>query len=802
LARKRESKGSQDGKAGAATELVEYGPGTAFPGVIGRTFDASSPAWPEPLRAREGAPNVLFIVIDDTGFGQLGCYGSPISTPNIDRLAEGGVRYSNMHTTALCSPTRSCILTGRNHHSNHMAGITEISTGFPGYDGYIPFENGFLSEILHQEGYNTYAVGKWHLTPADQISAAGPYDRWPLGRGFERYYGFMGGDTHQYYPELTHDNHRVEPEKTPEEGYHLTEDLTDKAISFIADAKQVAPNKPFFLYFATGAQHAPHHVPKEWADKYKGRFDDGWDAYREKVFAKQKRLGLIPRKAELSRHDPDVQDWDKLSADERKLYARMMEVFAGFLEHTDHHIGRLVDFLKEIGELDNTLIMLISDNGASAEGGPTGSVNENKFFNFVPDSLEQNLAAIEDIGGPKFFNHYPWGWTFAGNTPFRRWKRETYRGGVSDPFIVHWPKGIKAKGEVRPQFVHAIDMVPTVLEALGVQAATSIGGVTQSPIEGVSFAHTFDDAKAPSKHVTQYFEMLGHRSIFHDGWRAVCPWPGTSFTESGRQFGTPIPAEMLTELDANGWELYNVAEDPAENHDVADANRPRLIEMIAQWYVEAGKYNALPVDGRGQQRLAELRPQIAVDRTRYAFYPGTQEVPNNVAPRILNRPHTVTAVVDIPKEGAEGVLVSQGGVDGGFTFFVRDGTLRYTYNYVADRKFEIASDTEVPPGRHALSFEFAPTGKAVPLKGKGAPGTVTLFVDGKKVGEGKLAVTIPISMGLAAGISVGADAGAPVTDEYEPPFEFTGTIEKVVYDVSGERIVDHEAEIRMALARQ
>jgi arylsulfatase len=770
--------------------------------VIGRTFDVSSPAWPQPLRAREGSPNVLFIVLDDTGFGQLGCYGSPISTPNIDRLAEGGLRYSNMHTTALCSPTRSCILTGRNHHSNHMAGITEISTGFPGYDGYIPFENGFLSEILRTEGYNTYAVGKWHLTPSDQITAAGPYDRWPLGRGFDRYYGFMGGDTHQYYPELTSDNHRVEPEQTPEEGYHLTEDLADRAISFIADAKQVAPNKPFFLYFATGAQHAPHHVPKEWADKYKGTFDDGWDAYREQVFAKQKQLGLVSKDAELSRHDPDVQDWQKLSADERKLYARMMEVFAGFLEHTDHHIGRLLDFLDEIGELDNTLIMLISDNGASAEGGPTGSVNENKFFNFVPDSLEQNLAAIDDIGGPKYFNHYPWGWTHAGNTPFRRWKRETYRGGISDPFIVHWPKGIKAKGDVRTQYAHAIDMVPTVLDALQLEPPASIRGVTQSPIEGVSLAHSFDDAKAPSKRVTQYFEMLGHRSIYHDGWRAVCPWPGTSFTESGRQFGTPIPDELLTELDATGWELYNLADDPTETTDVAAENRPRLIEMIAQWYVEAGKYNVLPVDGRGQQRLAEERPVIAKDRDRYVYYPGTQEVPANSAPRILNRPHTITAIVDIPKGGAEGVLVSQGGVDGGFTLFVKGGKLRYTYNYVAEQRFEVVSDGSVPTGRHALSFEFEPTGEAEPLKGKGTPGIAKLFVDGKQIGEGELPVTIPIAMGLASGVSVGADAGAPVTEEYEPPFAFTGTIERIVYDISGKHVADHEAEIRMALARQ
>jgi arylsulfatase A-like enzyme len=782
--------------------LKEYRPGTAFPGVIGRAFDQSSPAWPQPLRAREGAPNVLFIILDDTGFGQLGCYGSPIRTPNLDSLAEGGLRYRNMHTTALCSPTRSCILTGRNHHSNHLAAITEVSTGFPGYDGYIPFENGFLSEILHGEGYNTYAVGKWHLTPADQISAAGPYDRWPLGRGFDRYYGFLGGDTHQYYPELTSDNHRVEPERTPEEGYHLTEDLVDKATAFIADAKQVAPNKPFFLYFATGAMHAPHHVPKEWADRYRGAFDDGWEAYRERVFARQKELGVVPADAELSRHDPDVTPWADCSADERRVYARMMEVFAGFLEHTDHHIGRLLDFLREIGELDNTLIMVLSDNGASAEGGPSGSVNENQFFNFVPESLEQNLAAIDDLGGPKYFNHYPWGWTWAGNTPFRRWKRETYRGGISDPFIVHWPAGIQAKGEVRSQYAHAIDMVPTVLDALGIEPPTQIRGVAQSPIEGVSFAHSFDHADAGSRHVTQYFEMIGHRSIYHDGWRAVCPWPGPSFAEAGKPFGTPLPAETLTELDATGWELYHVAEDFAENHDLAAEQRPRLIELIGQWYVEAGRYNVLPVDGRGQQRFAEERPVIAADRARYTYYPGTQEVPMNAAPRVLNRPHSVHAGVEVPDGGAEGVLVSQGGVDGGFTFFVQGNRLRYTYNYVAQQRFQVVSDTEVETGRHILSFEFEPTGQPEPLKGRGAPGVVRLFIDGEPAGQGELPVTIPLSLGLAAGVSVGRDAGAPVSDEYPPPFAFSGTLRRVVYDVSGEHVVDHEAEIRIALAHQ
>ena len=732
----------------------------------------------------------------------MGCYGSPIQTPNIDALAKNGLLFSNMHTTALCSPTRSCVLTGRNHHSNAMACITEGSTGYPGGNGYIPFENGFLSEILQQKGYNTYALGKWHLTPADQISAAGPYDRWPLGRGFERYYGFLGGDTHQYYPELVYDNHSIEPEKTPEEGYHLTEDLVDRAISFIADSKQNAPNKPFFMYFAPGAAHAPHHVPKEWADKYKGQFDGGWDAFREQVFKRQKELGIIPKDAELSRHDPDVQDWTSLPADEKKLYARMMEVFAGFLTHTDHHYGRLFEFLKSIGEFDNTLIMFISDNGASSEGGPTGSVNENKFFNNVPDSLEENLRMIDQLGGPSTFNHYAWGWTFAGNTPFKRWKRETYRGGISDPFLVHWPKGIKAKGEVRAQYAHAIDMVPTVLEALGIEAPTTIKGVTQSPIEGHSFAHAFNDAKVASKHVTQYFEMFGHRSIYHDGWRAVCPWPGTSFKEAGAFFGAPIDKNKLTELDAKGWELYHIDKDFAENHNLAAENRPKLIEMIAMWYVEAGKYNVLPIDSRGTLRFADPRPQLAAERKSYVYYPGTQMVPINSGPTVLNRPHSLTADVDVPKGGAEGVLVSAGDVQGGFSLYVQGGKLHYVYNYVGSQFFHVESNAPVPEGRHTLRFEFEVTGKPDIKHGKGAPGKGQLYIDKKLVGQVDIAVTMPLSIGLGGGFVCGADTGSPVWDEYTPPFKFTGRIYTMTVDVSGELIKDSETEMRVALARQ
>ena len=782
--------------------LKEYKPGSAFNGVIGRTFDTSEPAWPEPNRAKENAPNVLFIVLDDTGFAQLGCYGSPINTPNLDALAANGLRYNNMHTTALCSPTRTCILTGRNHHSNAMACITEASTGFPGANGNIPFENGFLSEILLEQGYNTYAIGKWHLTPADQISAAGPYDRWPLGRGFERFYGFLGGETHQYYPELVYDNHQVEPPKTPEEGYHVTEDLVDKAISFIADAKQVAPNKPFFMYFCTGAMHAPHHVRKEWSNKYKGQFDDGWEAYREKAFARQKDLGIVPADAELSRHDPDVPKWDSLAEDEKKLYARMMEVFAGFLEHTDFHIGRLLEFLKLIGEFDNTLIMVISDNGASSEGGPNGSVNENLFFNNVPDDLETNLRLIDELGGPDTFNHYAWGWTWAGNTPFRRWKRETYRGGISDPFIVHFPQAIQAKGEIREQYTHAIDMVPTVLDILGVESPSSIKGVTQSPIEGLSFKESIYDTSATSKRNTQYFEMMGHRSIYHDGWRAVCPWPGASFTEAGAFFGEPIPAEKLTELDASAWELYHVAEDFAENYDIAAENRAKLIELIGQWYVEAGKYNVMPVDGRGTARFAEERPQIAKDRSSYILYPGTQSVPANAGPRLLNRTHSIIADVVIPDGGADGVLTSYGGTDGGFSLYVKDGKLQYVQNYVARDYLHVESMETVPAGSHKLRFEFEVTGPPDIANGKGAPGRAQLYIDEKLVGQADFPHTTPLSFGLTGGFTVGADPGAPVGPFYDAPFEFTGTVFSVTYDVSGDVIKDSEAEMRMIMARQ
>ncbi|MER5384164.1 arylsulfatase [Streptomyces sp. NPDC002688] len=779
----------------------EYKPGRSFPGVIGRTTDESTPAWPQPVRAVPGSPNVLFIVLDDTGFGQFGCYGSPIKTPNLDALAAGGLLYNNMHTTALCSPSRSCVVTGRNHHANGMAAITELATGYPGYNGQIPFENGFLSEMLLQHGYNTYMVGKWHLMPSEHESAAGPYDRWPLGRGFERFYGFLGGDTSQWYPDLVYDNHQVEQPATPEEGYHLTEDLADRAMSFIADAKQVAPDKPFHLHFCTGATHAPHHVPKEWADRYRGQFDDGWDSYRNRTFDRQKQLGIVPPDAVMSPRDPDVPAWESLSPDARRLSARMMEVYAGFLSHTDHHIGRLMDFLKEIGEFDNTLVMVVSDNGASAEGGVTGTTNELQFFNNAPEPLEESLARIDEIGGPDTFNHYPWGWTWAGNTPFRRWKRETYRGGVSDPFLVHWPRGIQARGEIRSQFAHIIDMVPTVLDVLGIEPPTTIRGVTQSPLHGVSFAHTFDDPAAPTRHRTQYYEMFGHRAIDHNGWRAVCPWPGPSFAEADKPFGAPIAMADLDDLDAHHWELYHVDEDVAETRNVAEENRSKLIEMIALWYVEAGKYNVLPIDGSVLERMMLERPQITEDRTSYTFHAGTQVLPAAVAPRVLNRPHSITADVEIPPGGAEGVLLCQGTNAGGWSFYVKDGHLHYAHNYVQRTLHHVASDEAVPQGRHKLRFEFEPTGSPDIAAGKGSPGRAQLYVDERLIGEIDMPLTTPVAFN-PGGMCCGANPGAAVTPDYQAPFRFTGTLHSVTVDMSGDLIVDAPSEMRMHMARQ
>ena len=786
------------------TNNIEYKPGTAFPGVIGRTAKESTPAWPMPLRVKEGSPNVILVVLDDVGYGQMSAFGGLVNTPNIDRLATNGLRYTNMHTTALCSPTRSCIITGRNHHSNGVAAIMELATGFPGYDCRMPFENGTLSEILRAYGYNTFYIGKWHLSPPEESTPAGPYHRWPLGRGFERFYGFLGGETNQWFPDLVYDNHSIKQPKTVEEGYHLDEDLADHAIQFVLDAHVNAPDKPFFLYYAPGCAHAPHQVAKEWVDKYKGKFDMGWDEYRTIVFQRQKELGIFPADAKISPRDPDVPEWQSLNNDQKQLYARFMEVFAGYLEHCEHQFGRVLETLENIGELENTLVIITSDNGASSEGGVSGAFNEMSSFNSRFEKFEEIFPRLDELGGPRSYNHYPWGWSWAGNTPFRRWKKEVYRGGCTDNAIVCWPKGIKARGKNRGQYAHAIDILPTILEIVGTEPPHSIRGVTQSPIEGVSFAHTLDKPDAPSKHHTQYFEMFGCRAIDHNGWRAVCGFPGPNYAEGakkGRKFGDEITPEILDDLDTNGWELYEIAEDPTETHNLADKYPEKLREMIALWYVEAGKHKVLPIDGSIFQRLVAERPHLTKDRKKYTFYPKLSVVPIGSTPMVFNRPHSITAEVEIPVGGAEGVLLAQGGVAGGYVLYVKDKKLHYIHNYLGLKEYKVTSKIEVPEGKVKLRYEFEPTGKPEVRQGKGAPGRGQLYIGDVLVGNTEFPVTVPITFGIE-GLSCGYDFGEAVTSEYPAPFTFTGTIHKVTLDLSGDLIKDDEAIVRKLIAQQ
>jgi arylsulfatase len=680
----------------------------------------------------------------------------------------------------------------------------ETATGFPGYDGRMPFENGMLPEMLLEHGYNTFCVGKWHLSPSEESTPAGPFHRWPLGRGFERFYGFLGGETNQWFPDLTYDNHSVQQPKMPEDGYHLSEDLADKAIQFVLDAHVNAPDKPFFLYYAPGAAHAPHQVGTEWIGKYRGAFDMGWDRYRDAVLARQKELGIMPADAELSPHDPDVPDWDGLPDAEKQLYARFMEVYAGFLEHADHHLGRVIDAVQEIGELDNTLVMLISDNGASSEGGVSGAFNEMSSFNNRWETVDEVLPRIDELGGTRAYNHYPWGWSWAGNTPFRRWKKEVYRGGATDPFIVHWPAGIEASNEIRTQYAHAIDMVPTVLAVAGIQAPATIRGVPQSPLEGVTLHHTFDDPAVPTLHHTQYFEMFGQRAIDHDGWRAVCGWPGRSYADGaklGRKLGDDIPPSVLDELDATGWQLFHVAQDPAEGRDLAEQHPDKLREMIARWWVEAGKYRVLPIDGSLFLRLAAERPQLTKDRSQYVYYPNLSVVPFASAPKVFNRPHSITADVEIPAGGAEGVLLAQGGVAGGYSLFIKDGTLHYVHNYLGLQELRVSATADVPEGAVALRYEFEPTTPPDLAHGRGAGGRGQLYIDGELVGSAEFDTTVPIIFGIE-GLSCGYDFGEAVTEDYRTPFRFTGTIRQVTVDLSGELIKDDDAEVAQLMAQQ
>jgi arylsulfatase len=778
---------------------------TPFKGTVNIDIKDSTPDWDpytQPIAAEE-APNVLYVVLDDVGFSAMEPYGGLIETPNIKRLADRGLTYTNFHTTALCSPTRSCLLTGRNHTTNGMACITEATSGFPNANGHIPFECANIAEVLCERGWNTYHVGKWHLCAEDEMNLASSRRQWPLGRGFERYYGFLGGETNQWYPDLVYDNHPVTQPRSPEEGYHLTTDLTDKAIEFVQDAKAIAPDKPFFLYFCPGAAHAPHQVATEWADRYKGVFDMGYEAYREVVFERQKALGIVPEGTGLSPINPYedttshdgkpwseldvVRPWGSLSDDEKRLFCRMAEVYAGFVTHADNELGRLLDYLEDSDQLDNTIVVLVSDNGSSGEGGPNGSVNENKFFNGLPDTIEENLKYLDELGGTRTYNHYPTGWAWAFNTPFKLWKRyANFEGGTADPLIVSWPAGIAASGELRRQYTHAVDIVPTLYDCLAVNLPDVVKGYTQKPLEGVSFAHSFADAAAPSKE-TQFYSMLGTRAIWHKGWKAA----------------TAVPAapESWGDFHQQRWELYDTATDPSECHDLAAEHPVRLQELIALWWAEAGAYQALPLESRNAvEILGAARPELSRPRSRYTYYPGGAEVPESVTPNIRNRSYTIAAEMEIETAEAGGVIFSQGSRFGGHALYVKDGKLAYVYNWVGERVQTVVSEDMIPTGHVVLSASFEREGDTMPTQG-----TLTLHMRDQAVGEAKI-VTQPGKFGLGGGgLVVGRSGAEQVTDDYvgEAPWPFVGgTIKRLVIDVSGDPFTDLAAEARAAFARQ
>ncbi len=766
------------------------------------TYDAKDPdtAFPpiEPLRPPEGAPNVLIVLIDDVGFGASSAFGGPINTPNAERLAATGLTYNRFHTTALCSPTRAALLSGRNHHTVGMGGITELATSAPGYSSMRPNTCAPLAETLKLNGYSTAQFGKCHEVPVWETSPMGPFHNWPTGSGFEYFYGFIGGEAHQYYPAIYEGTVPVEPEKTPDEGYHFMADMTDKAIQWVRQQKALLPDKPFFAYFAPGATHAPHHVTPEWADKYRGVFDDGWDALRERTFARQKELGVIPADAVLTPRHKEIPSWDEMPEDLKPVLRRQMEVYAGFLEFTDHHVGRLLDAIEELGALENTLVYyIIGDNGASAEGTLNGTYNEMINFNGAAalETPEFMIERLDDFGGPDSYNHYAVGWAHAMCTPYQ-WTKQvaSHWGGTRNGTIVHWPAGFNARGEIRSHFAHVIDVAPTVLEAAGLAAPTFVHGVQQTPLEGVSMAYSFDDAGAAERHITQYFEMFCNRGIYHQGWTAVT------------RHGTPwvLVGGKKRALDEDVWELYDTTTDWTQAKNLSAERPDKLAELQRLFLIEATKYNVLPLDDRVAERLL---PEIAgrptlVRGDRQLLYGGMGRLSENSVVSIKNRSHAVTAEVEVPDGGAQGVVIAQGGSIGGWSLYLKEGKPRYCYNLLGIQRFYVGSDRDVPAGTHQVRVEFDYDG---PGLGKG--GIVTLYLDGDKVGEGKVAATAAMVFSADDTCDVGRENGALVTDDYPVPNTFTGEVTWVEIDVGksaqdADHQIDPDELVRVAMARQ
>ena len=772
-----------------------------FKGVIKTDIRDSTPDWAPytPKKAPEGAPNILFVLYDDTGLAAWSAYGGGVNMPTLDKLAANGLTYSNWHTTALCSPTRSTLLTGRNHHQNAMASITEAAGGFPGMSGRIPHSAATIGQILQDGGYSTFWVGKNHNVPETDVASGASRDRWPLRMGFDRFYGFLGGETNQWYPDLTEDNRFIEPPATPEEGYHLSKDMADQAIQMIKDHRSANPSRPWYMWYCPGANHAPHHAPKDYIAKYKGKFDDGYEAYREWVLPRMIERGILPEGTPLTPMNPMPKDkaapadmvrpWDSLSADEKKLFSRMMEVWAGFSEYTDAQVGRVIDHLEETGQLDNTIVLYAADNGTSGEGSPNGTVNENKFFNGWPDTIEENMKLIDVLGSPDTYGHFPTGWAMATSAPFKMFKRYSqYAGGTADPLVISWPKGIKARGEVRNQYHHSVDIVPTLLEITGLEMPDVYKGVKQIPLPGVSMAYTFEaEPDTPTRKKVQYYTMFGTRGIYKDGWKAASvhnPFAGTGH------------------YDDDEWELYHVAVDRAESKNLARQYPDKLMELLAAYDEEAKKNNVYPLDDRTPPEiLTTPRPSSEPPRDRYLYYPGTSAVPEGVAVNVRGRSYKIAANVEITDANASGVIFAHGSRFGGHSLFIKDKKLYYVYNFLGIKPEQVfVSNTELKPGKYTLGMEFTRTGAGEHGSNEGS---TKLYIDDNVVAQGKMR-TQPAKFTLSGdGLCVGWDSGDAVSELYKAPARFTGgTIQGVAVDVGKEVYIDLEKEAKRLLLKQ